>query len=529
MLSTLVVLCWLYSGGGQWASVLAQHAQHAERQVGYTSSPGTPLDPGLIGGVFINSSPASPPTISSTLSSSTSSHVMTSTASALTPSPTPSQFSINAVKNMTTCAPGVITWTYNGSSPSILLSILNVNVLDPYPQHDLARRQNTAGQVSVTLTNTSTKLNSWTWPQVDQPQGWYMIEGSIASLNASSAAFFISNGSDTACLLPSSSSSPGPTSTATTVEASSMTLSVGEIVGIVIGSLAGLVFLVLAIAYYFCRQSRSPTRGSKPKQSVGRRWSSLKSNDSAARSLARGNAGSAHSRGHSDVMGEILMVADSGKTSETTTTQDSGEYPGNHGEEKELHPYSPRGTIPVDTMDNPLSRYNHRMSVRSLQDPCPPPCDGTARTRVTPARYSEQSLELQAARIRSSMENSMYLRTERFSFPALATPTPHTPTSPSRGRDEYPPSPAAATSARRSPSTSAISARRTSRKPVPHYDASEFRDDLRSAVDNQSMVTAGESSHSHGTESLSPLHAMSGQPPNRIHYLIPDMPPPGNE
>ncbi|KAG1849676.1 hypothetical protein DFJ58DRAFT_794762 [Suillus subalutaceus] len=525
MLSALVVLCWLYSGGGQWAGVLAQHA---ERQVGHTSPP-IPPDPGLIGAVS-TSSPASSPTTSSTSSSSNSSHVMTSTASALTPSSTPTQLTINAVKNMTTCAPGVITWTYNGSSPNILLSITSINVLDPFQQLDLTRRQNTAGQISVTLANTSAILNSWTWPQVDQPQGWYIIEGSVASLDASSTAFFISNGSDTACLLSSPSSSPGITSAATT---SSMTLSVGKIVGIVIGSLAGLVFLVLAIAYYLCRQRRSPTRGSKPKQSVGRRWSSLRSNDSAARSLAGLGGGSTHSHGHSDAKGEILMVADSGKASETTTTQSSDECHGSHGEEKEAHPRSSREMIPVDAINNPLSHYNHRTSVHSPHDPCPfpdpPPRGGTARTRVTPARYSEQSLELQAARIRSSMESSMYLRTERFSLPALAAPTPHTPTSPSRGRDEYPPSPVAATSARRSPSTGAVSARRTSRKPVPHYEASDFCDDLHSAVDNQSMFTAGESSHSHGIESLSPLHTMSGPSHNRIHYLIPDMPPPRNE
>lgn len=528
MLSTLVVLCWLYSGGGQWAGVLAQPAQHAERQVGHTSPP-IPPDPGLIMiGTVLNPSPVSSSTTSSASSSSASSHVMTSTASALTPSSTPTQFTINAVKNMTTCAPGVITWTYNGSSPNILLSITSINVLDPYPQRDLTRRQITARQISVTLTNTSTTLNSWTWPQVDQPQGWYIIDGYVASLNASSTAFFISNGSDTSCLFSSPSSSLGPTSTATVAETSSMTLSLGEIVGIVVGSLAGLLFLVLAIAYFLCRQRRSPTRGSKPKQSVRKRWSSLRSNDSAARSLAAGD--STHSHGHSDA---ILIVADSGKASETTTTQGSEEYNGSHGEEKEAHPHLPRGMTPVDATNNPLSRYNHRTSVHSLHDPCPfpdpPPRGGTARTRVTPARYSEQSLELQAARIRSSMESSMYLRTERFSLPALATSTPHTPTSPSGGQDDYPPSPAAATSARRSPSTGAVSARRTSRKPVPHYEASDFRDDLHSAVDNQSMFTAGESSHSHGTESLSPLHAMSGLSQNRIHYLIPDMPPPGNE
>lgn len=528
MLSPLVVLCWLYSGGGQRAGVLAQPVQHAERQVGHTSPFTVPADPGLIG-VILNSSPASSPSASSTISSSTS-YAMTSTASAPIPSSTYNQFSINAVKNMTTCAPGNITWTYNGSSPNILLSITNVNVLDPDSQRDLTRRQNTAKQISVTLTNTSAILDYWIWPQVDQPQGWYAIQASIASLNASSAAFFISNGSDTACLLSSSSLSPGPTSPVIVAETSSVTLSVGKIMGIVVGSLAGLIVLVLAIAYYLCRQCCSPTRGNKPKQSVGKRWSSLKSNDSAARSPAGGNGDSACSRGHSESMGEISIVADSGKeVSETTTPQGSDEYHESRGEEKETYPHSPRGMIPMDTIHNPLSHYNRRISVHSLQDsysfPDPYVRGDAGRTHVTSAHYSKQSFELQAARIRSSMESSAYMRTERFSLPAPAASTPHSPTSPSRGRDEYPPSPEVATSSRRPPSIGVVSVRRNSRKPVPHYDPSEFRDDLHSAVDNQSMITACESSYSHGTESLSPLHAMSGLSHNHIHYLIPDMPP----
>lgn len=522
MLSTLVALYWLYFGGGRWASV---SAQHAERQVGHTSLP-IPPDPGLIGVILTSSSASS----HMTSSFSTPSHVMTSTTSRQTPSSTYYQLSMDPVENMTTCAPGIVTWTYNGPSRNISLYITNVNVLDTYPQRDLTRRQDNAGQISVTLTVTDSSLNSWTWPQVDQPQGWYAIDGFVASLNASSTPFFISNGSDTTCLLSSSSSSLGPTSIATAVATSSTTLSSDKIVGVVVGSLVVCLLLVLAIAYYLYRRCRSPTRSSKPKQSVGKRWSSLKSNDSTARSLARGNDGATHSHGHSDAIGEILIVADSGKASETTTTRGSDECHGTRGEEKEAYPHLPGGMISVDALDDPLSRHNYPTSVYSLQDPgpFPDPSPHGSRTRATSACYSERNLELQAARIRSSMQSYMYLRTEHLSSTALAFSIPSTPTPPRRGRDEYPPSPTAETSARRSPSTGAVSARRISRKPVPHYDASEFPD-LRSAADNQTMFTAGESSHSHGTESLSPLHGMSTPSPNRVYHLIPDIPPSRDE
>ncbi|KAG0707879.1 hypothetical protein DFH29DRAFT_893934 [Suillus ampliporus] len=529
MLSTVLVLCWLCSTGAQWAGVIAQSAHHADRQVGQTWLPTTHLDPRQITSSILTLPSTSSHTTSSNPTSSTSSHVMTSTASAVTatPSSTPSQFSINAVNNMTTCTPGIITWTYNGSSADILLSITNVNVLDPYPQRDLTRRQNSAGQtVSVTLANASAISNSWTWPKVNQSQGWYKIQGSVTGLNVSSAPFFISNGSDTSCLLSSSSSSA--------VENHTNSTNVAKIVGIVVGGVAGLFILAVVIPYYLCRRRRSRGSKRKPKQEVGR-WGSLKSNDSAARSLPGSNIDlPSHSHGHSELTGEILIVADSGRASETTASHSSDEY---HGEEKAVPLHSPKEMIPLDVLDTPLSHYNRRMSAYSIQDPS---FRGDAgRTRAISAHDSQQNLELQAARIRSSMESSMYLRTERLSMPVFSTPTsPRTSTFASRGLDEYPPSPGATTVFRRDPSAGATStaARRASRKPVPHYDPSELPDNLHNAVDTLSMFTAGESSHSHSTEPLPPPHVLPGLyhdasfgSPSRVHYLIPDMPLPSNE
>ncbi|KAG1741540.1 uncharacterized protein EDB91DRAFT_333709 [Suillus paluster] len=525
MLSTVLVLCWLYAIAAQWAGVIAESAQHAERQV----SPLTHPDPRQIVGSILSLQSTSSHT-SSTLSnssSSTSSHVMTSMASAVTPSSTSSLFSINVVNNMTTCTPGIITWTYTGPSADLLLSITNINVFDPYTQH-LSRRQNSAGQnVSVTLANISATLHSWTWPKVNQSQGWYNLQCSVAGFNVPSTSFFISNGSDTSCL---------PSSSLTAVENYTKSPSIGEIVGIVVGGVAGLIILGSLVLYYLHRRRRSRGGKRQPKQKVGRRWGSLKSNDSeAARSLAGSNACdlASHSHGHSESTGEILVVADSGKSSETTTTPGSDEY---HGEEKVVPPHSPREVIPLDPLDTPLSHYNRRTSVYSYQDPSFR--SDVSRARVTSVRNSEQNLESQAARIRSSMETSMYLRAERLSMPVIVTPTtPRTPTFATRGRDEYPPSPEAATSSGREPSAGASSnTHRTSRKPVPHYDPSELRDDYRSAVDTQSTFTAGGSSHSHSTEPLPPPHGIPGLShdasfgsPRRMHYLIPDMPPPSNE
>jgi len=199
-------------------------------------------------------------------------------------------------------------------------------------------------------------------------------------------------------------------------------------------------------------------------------------------------------------------------------------------EEKEepYHSSQSQGTTPSDSMHTPPSSYDRHMSLLSL--PNIPALSGPQHRR----RASEVNFEQHAARIRSSMDSSMHLRTERLSFPAF----PRTPTSATRGRDEYPPSPAAepfphrgrdeyppshvaATSPSRSPSAS----RRTPRKPVPHYDPSELHENTRGSQDSQLVLDGGDLP---GADTHPPHKGNFGNHP-RMHYLIPDMPPPSRE
>ncbi|KAJ8595561.1 hypothetical protein M405DRAFT_806864 [Rhizopogon salebrosus TDB-379] len=463
----------------------------------------------------------------STSPSSNSSHAMTSTSASAVPSSTPGFF-INAIKNMTTCTSGVITWTYTGSSPNLVLSITNIDVFDPYLQGN-TRRQNTAGQnIFETLILTNATSNSWTWPQVNVSQGWYQIQGTVAPTSAASTPFFISNGTDTSCLLVSSSpaTSTGTASpTAVGNYSNSTQLKTPEIIGIVLGVVAGLGILALLIVYYLRRHRRRPSPGSlqrhKHKENMGR-WGSLKSNSSTAKSLVGGNADVSTVHSDGTELGSELQISVANITSPA---------------EEKVEPYHPsqsQETTPSDSIHTPPSSYDRHMSLFSLPNP-PVPSNPQHRRRA-----SEVNFEQHAARIRSSMDSSMHLRTERLSFPAF----PRTPTSATRGRDEYPPSPAAelfpyrgrdeyppspraATSHSRSPSAS----RRMPRKPVPHYDPSELRDNTG---DSQLVLSGGDLP---GTDTLPPLlhdspalshKASLGNHP-RMHYLIPDMPPPSSE
>lgn len=344
-------------------------------------------------------------------------------------------------------------------------------------------------------------------------QGWYRIQGNVSTLSAVSPKdFFVSNGSDTSCLISSS-----PSTASATVD-----LKGGEIAGIVVGVLAGLAILALAIVYYLRRHGR-PSRGHFGRDEVRKRvgrWSSVKSNSSNTKSLVEGSAGD-FSTVHSnvtDLAGEIqISVAD-----------------GANPVGKKIHP---------DPIHVPPSSYDRYASNPST------PVDLHYR------RASEVNFEQHAARIRSSMDSSMFMRTERMSLPVLPrTPlSPREPTFPAspssisplreqddyppspvefprRGRDEYPPSPGVETSASRSHSAS-TTARRKSRKPVPQYDLSELRDHTKGSLDTQSMLAGGDLQ---GTDPQPPsppgVPALAGFGNHlRMHYLIPDMPPPNND
>jgi len=268
-----------------------------------------------------------------------------------------------------------------------------------------------------------------------------------------------------------------------------------------------------------------------------RAWGSLKSNTSSIRPQSSGtplNGNPFHA--HTESTGAILQDLPGGKASVTTTPGGSDEDVIVVSEEKLVSPASSSGMSPFDALNTPV-HYDRRVSTYSVQTPTSPTASESFRSRIPSTRTSNQSLEQQAQRIRSSMETSVRRRSGRLSMPTLPSPAlsrvPQSPTL-SQPKEEYPLTPLTPTPVNRSISTGAVSvaARRTSRKPVPQYDSSTLVEDKN--TDSGSTLTAGaESSQSHGTglgtgalgtpsDSTSKTTFWDGRP---VHYLIPDMPP----
>ncbi|KIK92227.1 hypothetical protein PAXRUDRAFT_830150 [Paxillus rubicundulus Ve08.2h10] len=495
-------------------------------------------------GVSINTSPPKagpgpaslPPQTSPTSSTSTMSPTSASPSSSgspASPSSSPGNLNFGIIQNMSTCTSGSINWYYSGGQAELLLSATNINVHQSNSDPRFEAGQITAGQtIDQLLADTDAALLSWTWPSVNLPQGWYEIQGSIPNFsNVSSQSFFIANGSDISCLVNTSPQSSAALPSASISTSASTDLSESNVTGIVGGVVGAVVasIVLAAIFLWFRRRRRSSVRGVGLGRKGGR-WGSLNSRNSNAGGSIR-QLTSNHFRDHSESAGGMQQDFSGGKVSATTTPGGSDEDV--RGEEKLVSSASP-GINPFEILDTPV-RYDRRASIYSLQSPTT--VAESSQTRTDSVRTSNQSLEQQAHRIRSSMESSLYLRSERLSMPILPpTAFPRTPTSPSAGRskDEYPPSPVAPSPVNRSVSAGTGSiTRRTARKPVPQYDPVELgADSASTAPDTVSVFTAAaETSHSHGTgvgtEAPSELsHKASFGNGRPVHYLIPDMPAP---
>lgn len=481
----------------------------------------------------MSSSPSSSSysTSSSSSPSGTSPAASPSSTETSSSGPSPSPSITIAAQNMTTCTSGLISWNYSGTTAELLLSITNIG-LNYAPLRIKARQSSANTTVQQQLAVTNTSAQPWTWPSVNVTQGWYEIEGVTSTVNGTSEPFFISNGTDVACLAgtsPQASSTASPGSTSALSATSNK--NVAGIVGGVVGGVVGVVLIVIAALYLRKRKRQFVARGGGSKK---RGWGSLKSTNS---SIQPGGGevpvAKDHFHAHSESTGGILQDDAGGKASATATPGGSDEDIAVTGEEKPDSPATSSCTSPVDALNIPM-HYGRRVSMYSIQTPTTPTNDDIW-SRTGSRCISNQSLEQQAQRIRSSMETSMQRRSGRLSMPTLPSPSisrfPHSPTF-TQPKEEYPLSPMTPTPVNRSISTSAVSmtTRRASRKPVPHYDPSLLLEDTN--ADSASTFTAGaESSQSHGTGTLTgvygtPLDKTTFGDGRPVHYLIPDMPSP---
>ncbi|KAF5356629.1 hypothetical protein D9758_008254 [Tetrapyrgos nigripes] len=258
----------------------------------------------------------------------TISDLPTSTDSAPSTGETPFLAFTTSNAHFTTCNSAQINWDFSGPVEDVTFALTNINVTQANPPsstagpsgpgtltNDLARRGFPGLPTGVAITTVfdippdSTQQNpppylletlsiaitptdqSYLWNKVNVPQGWYKIIATASDPQtqeyedfvATSLDFFVSNGSDTSCLITTGSgdssptqttdSNPSPSSTGDTAPTSpigasqsSSSTNTGAIAGGIIGGIVALAVLIagLVICHRKRRQGSGPSTKGAP-------------------------------------------------------------------------------------------------------------------------------------------------------------------------------------------------------------------------------------------------------------------------
>ncbi|ESK82418.1 hypothetical protein Moror_12153 [Moniliophthora roreri MCA 2997] len=230
------------------------------------------------------------------------------TSTGAQPSETPILI-FGVIDPLTTCELAPITWTFAGPGAPITLTITNVGVEQgspptssgsgntasntfsndiPVPGGGVGGPRTRAARAvpdsdSIIMTTIATSLSpdleSFTWPKVTVPQGWYIIIATFTdtanppSLSAHTQPLFVRNGADVSCLIVSPTGSPSPTAgptasptssgqgsenTSAPVEAAQSHVNAGAIAGGVVG---GVALLAIVAAVLLCLRYRRNKAG----------------------------------------------------------------------------------------------------------------------------------------------------------------------------------------------------------------------------------------------------------------------------
>ncbi|KAK7049359.1 hypothetical protein VNI00_005960 [Paramarasmius palmivorus] len=193
--------------------------------------------------------------VSSTTVDSSSSIPSQTTPSTSSTAPAPSNTTIvtpglglkfAAPVNTTTCDSVTFFWTPTGGLEStISLLVTNQGI----PEHPP-----TTNTITETLSESlSSNDQHFTWLHVDVAQGWYVAQARLQNQTvlSQSSAFFVQNGSDVSCLagINTSSTEGGRPKSSHRHSPQVQHLALGELVGIVVGSAAGVTILAMAFAF----------------------------------------------------------------------------------------------------------------------------------------------------------------------------------------------------------------------------------------------------------------------------------------
>ena len=394
----------------------------------------------------------------------------------------------------------------------------------------------TENTTQIISTSIDPNARSFLWPMVNVSQGCYLFVANISGSSVQSGrSFLVVNGTDTSCLVAvppvssSSSSSSSTMSTSTTSSSSAqntsaVTLPVSDTSGshvkkaaIVGGVVGGIVVLaVLASALILYRYSRSSHSRRSNGSFVGK-WGNLGSFDSAGKSSpARARKTKSKMYDHHASVGLAglgLGIADP----QTKKTHN----PRHDSQADSIGPINASGHTQASTQEDSHSPFDEKY----MRSPFSDSGHGSDEMGMVPIGYEPTSSSSAAGATaghttkHSSMASSTYSRSR--SHP---TPSPQTfPESPRNLSDvtiDSRPSETSDVAAGSAPAT--LTARKTSRKPVPTYNPS---DPALSTV--QPIRTADVPHDVRDSDSEVGLaHKSSFGSFKQMHYLIPDMPPP---
>ncbi|KIM78239.1 hypothetical protein PILCRDRAFT_600759 [Piloderma croceum F 1598] len=370
---------------------------------------------------------------------------------------------------MTTCQSGSITWFYTGPLPAQLtLELTDINVnqsTNPSPPIIL---MTLADSIDATAEN-------WTWQTIDVPSGHYVVEGAVLDVNATSDPFFVANGSDTSCL-QTITTTPTPSQVAT-----SKKTHVAAIAG---GTVGGVVLLAVILgALLLWRKSRQVR--SRRGAAVGR-WGGLGSNASGE-PFTRDKVVNGNHHGPSESMGGMLN--DVGPAANNTIASSRDDFDSVDEEEKLSSPLSP-AQRPDSIVVLPYSAAHRRGSSVAFE------------------RHSDIPLPAIDTRADSRRRRSLDQIDYRHS-PASSSPPSTTKNSSRKPSAEMIPM----------DRSSSGGNRRSSRKPVPQYDAAEIQGNVLPSSEQLAMDFSS-------TPNGNPKHKLSSGDIRPIHYLMPDMPTP---
>lgn len=495
---------------------------------------------------------------------------------------TPS-FSFSKINEMTACTPATIPWTYVGSASNVILEmalfVTNNGVAQPSAppstavgtfstttQFQGSRRSSLYRRDIITkaiVERINPALGAYTWPLVNVPTGWYVLNASLAFTSPIlSQPFYVDESTDTSCLASTSttSSSPSGSTTATSSTSASPTgpiiptlpvnavsgskVNRGAIAGGVIGGLAILAAAIAAFFYLRYASAASGPRTSSPRRNM-RKWGGLgsidsKTNEYPSTSRAVGTTSNRH-HSQSDSVGpisldsDVYMIGNVGIDSRPSRIDDGLE------EQDEVNSYfspsqekfsSPTSASPIRS---PFSDPGHGNDAVPLGiiPPLPVTRDSStstshmhssfSRPRSHPASPYPGSPTQQEAPFSSSANNNTSSSLSHPESSYAPSPSPAFTSGTSQTTAESPPP------ARRS-STGEPLTRRTPRKPVPQYNPT----DPALASPPPMPVSAPHDSDSSregslrgGVPGAQLSHKASfGAEGRQVHYLIPDMPPP---